>query len=119
MWMTEKTNWSIKCLRDILLTSEVEVLSIVIGSEINMFHDVSFGPIGMLTGAVFHGLQDRHAGIGKMARKRGLQGAFFRTTARIAGAAATSNAALLQSVKTKETQSSLNQNAWTYRISLG
>lgn len=63
-------------------TSEVEVLSVVIGAEVNMFHNVSFGPVRMLTWPVLRGLQHSHTSVGKMGIEDGIQRSFL-CTARI------------------------------------
>lgn len=68
----------------ILLTSEVEVLSVVIGAKVNMFHNVPFGPVSMLAWPVLGGLQHSHTSIGKMSSEGGIQRSFLCTARRIA-----------------------------------
>lgn len=61
-----------------LFTSEVEIFSVVIGTKVNMFHNVSFGPVGVLTGPVLGGLQHGHTSVGEVSVKDGVQRSFFR-----------------------------------------
>jgi len=50
-----------------LLTSEIEVLAVVVGSKVHVLHDVTLGPLGVLALPVFGGLQHRHARVGEVA----------------------------------------------------
>lgn len=61
----------------VLLTSEVEVLSVVIGAEVNMLYDVSFGPVSMLARPVLGGLQHSNTSVGKVGGECGIQRSFF------------------------------------------
>lgn len=67
-----------------MLTSEVEVLSVVIGAKVNMFHDVSFGPVSMLAWPVLGRLQHSHTSVGKMGSEGGIQRSFLCAARRIA-----------------------------------
>lgn len=58
-------------------TSEVEVLPVVIGSEVDVFHNVSFGPVSMLALSILGCFQHSHAGIGKVSSKGCIQRPFI------------------------------------------
>lgn len=47
-------------------TSEVEVLPVVIGSEVHVFHNVSFGPVSMLALSILGCFQHSHTSIGEV-----------------------------------------------------
>lgn len=61
-----------------------------------MFHNVSFGPVSMLTWPVLGCLQHRHTSIGKMSSEGGIQRSFLSTARRIARAPTATYAALLK-----------------------
>lgn len=79
-----------------LLTSEIEVLAVVVGSKVHVLHDVTLGPLGVLALPVFGGLQHRHARVGEVAGEGGLQGTLLCAAQGPAGAAPTPYAALLE-----------------------
>lgn len=80
-------------------TSEVEVLPVVIGSEVDVFHNVSFGPVSMLALSVLGCFQHGHASIGKVSGEGCIQRPFIIAARGIAGTPAATDAALLQSRK--------------------
>lgn len=81
------------------LTSEVEVLPVIKGSKVDMFYDVSFGPIGVLALSILGCLQHGHPGIGKVSGEDCIQRSFFLAARGTAGTPTTTDATLLHSRK--------------------
>lgn len=81
------------------LTSEVQVLPVVIGSQVDVFHNVSFGPVSMLALSVPGCFQHGHASIGKVCSKGCIQRSFIVAARGIARTPTATDAALLQSRK--------------------
>lgn len=59
------------------VTSEVEVLPVVISSKVDVLHNVSFGPVSMLALSILGCFQHSYASVGKVSRKGCIQRSFI------------------------------------------